>query len=165
MWSSSVPYRDGFLGHCLPPRPPFTAVIIPTQASEALSPLEHRKQAVKREELQCKGVFVFSFQMKMGHFVGIQEIARHHVCFYPAVSNSSSKSRKLPVASRTDMMANIEDVSSKATSCFIAEKQGIALGTVGFVLLKESQKIWSVGCHLNSAPVLLTPPHLGKLRC
>lgn len=37
MWSSSVPKSDGFLGHCLPPRTPFTAVIISTQASEALN--------------------------------------------------------------------------------------------------------------------------------
>lgn len=54
----------------------------------------------------------------MGNFVGIKKIPRQYMCFYQVISNRPGKSRKLSVASRTDVMANIEDRSIQSHDLF-----------------------------------------------
>lgn len=87
------------------------------------------------------------------------------MCFHWVISKGPRISGQVLVASRTYVMASIEDDFIQSQNCFIAEKWNVALGTVALVLLKEAQKLLPVGCHLNSALVLLTLPHLGNLQC
>lgn len=66
--------------------------------------------------------YFFSFYLCshiIGNFVEIKEISRQHMCFCWVMSHGPSKSGQLPITSRTDMTANVEDCSiqSPAWSC------------------------------------------------
>lgn len=161
MWLLSVHKSGGFLSHyhCSYHFNPYLRRLY-------LAVNNTESKQIRRKSDNAK-ICIFSSHL-FSHIIGdLWELKKfcQRMCFHWVISKGPRISGQVLVASRTDVMASIEEGFIQSQNCFIAEKWNVALGTVVFVLLKESQKLLPVVCHLNSTLVLLTLPHLGNLQC